>query len=74
VILFLDIVSARWSAQTKSKKISWRLIHNSLPLKRKIESKGIELDTICPVCWRADEDAFHLLFKCKFSKLVWREL
>jgi hypothetical protein len=58
----------------KVKVFSWRLIHNSLPLKRKIEAKGIELDTRCPVCWRAYEDASHLLFRCKFSKLVWREL
>jgi hypothetical protein len=58
----------------KVKIFSWRLVHNSLPLKRKIEAKGIELDTRCPVCWRVDEDACHLLFKCKFSKLVWREL
>jgi hypothetical protein len=53
---------------------AWRLIHNSLPLKRKIEARGIELDTRYPVCWRVDEDACHLLFKCKFSKFVWREL
>jgi hypothetical protein len=58
----------------KVKIFTWRLIHNSLPLKRKIEAKGIDLDTRCPVCWRADEDACHLLFKCKFSKSVWREL
>jgi hypothetical protein len=58
----------------KVKVFSWRLIHNSLPLKRKIEAKGFELDTRCPVCWRAYEDASHILFRCKFSKLVWREL
>jgi hypothetical protein len=50
-----------------------RLAHNSLPLRRKIESRGIELYTRCPICWRLDEDASHLLFRCKFTKGVWRE-
>jgi hypothetical protein len=72
-VLFLGIEFGRWSAPIKC-IFAWRLIHNSLPLKRKIEARGIELDARCPVCWRVGEDACHLLFKCKFSKLVWREL
>jgi hypothetical protein len=27
-----------------------------------------------PVCYRSDEDGGHLLFKCTFAKLVWREI
>jgi hypothetical protein len=54
----------------KAKTFAWRLAHNSLPLKRIIESRGIELDTKCPMWWRLDEDACHLLFKCKFARSV----
>jgi hypothetical protein len=58
----------------KVKIFVWRLAHNSLPLKRKIEARGIDLHTRCPMCFRFDEDASHILFKCKFSKGVWCEL
>jgi hypothetical protein len=65
-----------WALQclNKVKTFAWRLAHNSLPLKRRIESRGIELDTKCPMCWRLDEDARHLLFKCKFARSVWQQL
>jgi hypothetical protein len=64
----------KMACPNKVKIFAWRLAHNSLPLKRNIELKGIELDTRCRMCWRLDEDTSHLLFKCKFSKGVWREL
>jgi hypothetical protein len=53
---------------------AWRLAHNSLPLKSKIEGRGIDLDTGCPMCLWLDEDASHIFIKCKFVKKVWREL
>jgi hypothetical protein len=34
----------------------------------------MDIDTRCPVCWRFDEDACHMLFKCKCAKGVWSEL
>jgi hypothetical protein len=50
----------------------WRLAHNSLPVRKNVANRGIELDTKCPVCRRMDEDCGHLFFKCKFAKLCWR--
>lgn len=46
------------------------MAHNSLPLR----TRGIELDTRCPMCYRVDEDGGHLFFKCKYSRAGWREL
>jgi hypothetical protein len=34
----------------------------------------MDIDTICPVCQRFDEDGSHLLLKCKHVKKLWREL
>ncbi|OEL31290.1 hypothetical protein BAE44_0007690 [Dichanthelium oligosanthes] len=51
---------------------AWHLAHNSLAMQRKIKSKGLDVDTICPMCKRLDEDGGHFLFKCKYSKAVWR--
>ena len=36
--------------------------------------RGVELDTICPVCRRLDEDCGHIFFKYKFAKICWRLL
>jgi hypothetical protein len=65
-----------WELQcpNKVKIFAWRLAHNSLPMKRRIKSKGIELDTKCPMCLRLDEDAGHLLLKCKFARAVWQRV
>ena len=50
---------------------TWRLAHNSLPLRSLIHRKGIDIDTRCPVCWRFDEDGGHCFLKCKFVKKCW---
>jgi hypothetical protein len=39
-----------------------------------IQRKKVELDTICPMCNRADEDGGHLFLKCKKVKPIWRNL
>jgi hypothetical protein len=51
----------------------WRLAHNSLPLKMKIKSRNIDLDTRCPVCCRYDEDGGHCFLKCKYIRHCWNE-
>ena len=56
----------------KVKMFVWRLAHNSLPVRRNVANRGINIDTMCPVCRRFDEDCGHLFFKCKFAKLCWR--
>jgi hypothetical protein len=65
-----------WALQcpNKVKTFAWSLAHNNLPLKRRIESRGIELDTKCLMCWRFDEDTGHLFFMCKFARGVWQQL
>jgi hypothetical protein len=52
----------------------WRLAHNSLPVRRNVARRGVDLDTRCPVCQRFDEDCGHLFFKCKYVKMCWRGL
>ena len=49
----------------------WRLAHDSLPT---IKRKHVDLDTLCPVCRRLDEDGGHIFLKCKFVKQVWRSM
>ena len=65
-----------WSLKLpgKVKVFTWRLCYNSLPTRMNIKRKCIELDTLCPMCNRADEDGGHLFLKCKQVKPVWRDL
>ena len=55
----------------KVKTFVWRLTHNILPVRRNVANRGINIDTICPVCRKVDEDCGHLFFKCKYAKLCW---
>ena len=47
--------------------------HNSLPVKMNLQRRGLDLETLCPMCHRLDEDCGHIFLKCKFAKSVWRE-
>ena len=38
------------------------------------QPQGMEIDTLCPMCGRLNEDGAHLFLKCKFSKSLWREM
>jgi hypothetical protein len=51
----------------------WRLTHNSHPVKVNIAKRGIKLDTLCPMCWRLDEDSGHLFFEYKNVKQTCRK-
>ncbi|KAE8785134.1 hypothetical protein D1007_41208 [Hordeum vulgare] len=49
--------------------------HESLALRSNLKKRGVPLeDTKCFFYVRADEDGGHLFIKCKFAKVVWREL
>lgn len=65
-----------WKQKCQSKVLQfmWRLAHNSLPLRRNIKRRGMEADTLCPLCHRLDEDGGHLFLKCKAVKKCWQGL
>ena len=47
------------------KMFIWRLVHNSLAVRRNLRRRGMKVDTLCPMCQRLDEDPGHLFFKCR---------
>jgi hypothetical protein len=65
-----------WKAECPPKvhHFLWRFSHNSHPLRRNIEKKGVELDTRCVICTHFFEDGGHLFFKCKEVRVCWRAL
>ena len=58
----------------KVKMFVWRLVHNSLAVRRNLARRGMKVDTLCPMCHRFDEDPGHLFFKCKAVKECRRSL
>uniref|UniRef100_A0A0A8ZPW8 Reverse transcriptase zinc-binding domain-containing protein n=1 Tax=Arundo donax TaxID=35708 RepID=A0A0A8ZPW8_ARUDO len=64
----------RLKVANKVKVFVWQFAHNSLQVKMNIARRGVNLDTLCPVCQRFDEDLGHLFFKCKDMRLCWRLL
>jgi hypothetical protein len=59
----------------KKNSFLWRLSHNTLALRKVLQRWSLQLDPICCMCGRLDEDGGHLLlFKCKEDRKVWMEL
>jgi hypothetical protein len=56
------------------KTFLWRIAHNSLPVNWNIQRRGMDVDPVCPVCKRLNEDGGHLFFRCKEVKRLWNEL
>jgi hypothetical protein len=54
----------------KTKQFLWRLAHESLPWKLNYKRRGMEIDTICLMCARLDEDGGHIFLHCKQVKVV----
>jgi hypothetical protein len=58
----------------KVNQFVWRLVHNSLPVKKNIQRRLGPIDTLCPVYKRFDEDGGHCFLKCKLMRRCWLEL
>jgi ribonuclease HI len=50
----------------------WRIAHNSLPHRLSLQRRGMDIDPICPLCSRLNEDGCHLFLWCKTVKSIWR--
>ncbi|XP_071688566.1 uncharacterized protein [Rutidosis leptorrhynchoides] len=50
----------------------WRVRQNRIPVRTKLEKRGIDLDSLrCPVCDNDIETVDHILLHCSFAKDVW---
>lgn len=48
----------------------WLLMKQRLKARMLLSRRGMNIDTICPLCFAHDEDCIHLFFGCTFSKQV----
>lgn len=50
----------------------WRLCRNNVPVKSRLNNKGVALSLDCPMCNSAVEDVIHLFFLCPFALACWQ--
>ena len=43
-----------------------------MPVKSRLQSKGVNLSLDCPMCNSGDEDLIHIFFTCQFAMLCWQ--
>jgi hypothetical protein len=64
----------RTECTPKVRQFLWCISHNSPLYKLSLKRRGMDIDTICPMCNRLDEDGYHMFLKCKSAKSLWRQL
>ncbi|CAN7093652.1 unnamed protein product, partial [Brassica rapa subsp. narinosa] len=58
-------------APPKLKHFLWRVLSGAVPVKERLNSRGLQLDSRCSLCHGHSESICHLLFSCPFAKEVW---
>lgn len=58
-------------APTKLKHFLWRTMSGAVPVKERLNTRGLQLDSRCSLCHLESESICHLLFTCSFAKEVW---
>ncbi|CAN0900718.1 hypothetical protein LINGRAHAP2_LOCUS21001 [Linum grandiflorum] len=61
-----------WSLplQPKLRFFLWKLIHDILPTSEALLHRGIEMDSLCPVCGMCPETISHLFFSCTIAQTL----
>jgi ribonuclease HI len=55
----------------KQTHLIWRIIHNVIPIKPNLISKGIMCDSLCPRCNNATESLDHAFLHCDWVRQLW---
>ena len=62
-----------WSSDAlpRCKELAWRCCNNILPVRKQLSVRGMEMDSLCPVCYEQEETALHILFHCREARRAW---
>ncbi|XP_050273143.1 uncharacterized protein LOC126716155 [Quercus robur] len=76
--LNLDTVLVAWvwkvEAFPKIQFFLWLCLHNSVPTREVLDSRGLSLDPICSLCHQSIETIDHLLRGCEYARDFWQQL
>lgn len=54
--------------------ILWLAFHEKLQTRVFLRMRGLDIDTVCPLCTVAEESRDHLFFNCDFSERLWSKV
>ncbi|KAL0427275.1 UNVERIFIED_CONTAM: hypothetical protein Slati_2902300 [Sesamum latifolium] len=62
-----------WRAKVppKVKSLAWRACQEAIPVSCNVRRRGLSISTLCMHCGLEQEDGFHVLLRCLFSRQVW---
>jgi ribonuclease HI len=62
-----------WKAHVPPKQthLIWRILHNAIPIKPNLITKGITCDSLCPRCNKATESIEHAFLHCEWVSQLW---
>ncbi|CAN1184982.1 hypothetical protein LINPERHAP2_LOCUS37275 [Linum perenne] len=65
-----------WSLRIEPKLLFflWRLCHRILPTIEGLNSRGMKLSTLCPICLRQLKTIKHILFTCTVARRIFMTL
>ena len=52
----------------------WLIIHNSMPVRDVLASRGIDCERKCPLCKNHNESIIHVLRECVFARDFWHKI
>jgi ribonuclease HI len=58
-------------APPKQLHLLWRILHNVIPTKTNLLTRGIICDSMCPMCNKEPETTNHIFQQCEWARLVW---
>lgn len=58
----------------KLKIFVWRFCRNTIPVRRRLCAKGVNVPMICPMCNVDVEHLIHIFFDCRFTADCWRHV
>lgn len=64
----------RNAAPPKVQAFAWRLATDSLATWNNKTKRNLEINTICPVCGREEEDSFHVFCTCNHAVRLWKAM
>ncbi|KAK7282470.1 hypothetical protein RIF29_11279 [Crotalaria pallida] len=62
-----------WKVQTipRCKELARRACKNIIPIRMRLLSKGVEVDSRCPLCGEEDETVIHAFLTCQQVSPIW---
>jgi hypothetical protein len=63
-----------WKIQAppKTKHLLWRLCKGCLPTRVRLKEKQVNCPLNCPLCESEEEDDWHVIYGCEYSKRAWQ--